>query len=99
MELEYAGVTFDVMYQGGSRGSATEAPYGPSAESGDGYVSDWDELAACHGLKSGDYIPCVSLDDLMNKISERNYDRMIEDCEEARRDDFDPPDDDDECDW
>ena len=99
MELEYAGVTFDVDYHGGSRGGMTEAPYGAEAETTGAHVSDWEELAACHGLKSGDYIPCVSLADLIDKIADRNADRMVDDAEEHMRDDFDPPDESDEPDY
>ena len=95
MELEYAGVTFDVGYRGGSAGGPYEAPYGAETEVEGAKVSDWDELAACHGLKSGDYIPCVSLADLIDKIADRNADKMVDDAEEQMRDDFDPPDDDD----
>lgn len=98
MRLEYSGVEFDCSYHGGSAGGPCEAPYGAEVETTGAHVSDWDELAACHGLKSGDYIPCVSLADLIDKIAERNADRMIEDAEQEMADDFDPPDDDD-SDW
>ncbi len=98
MRLEYVGVEFDCSYSGGSAGGACEAPYGAEDETTGARVSDWDELAACHGLKSGDYIPCVSLADLIDKIADKNADRMVDDAEEQMRDDFDPPDDDD-SDW
>lgn len=97
MEIERAGITFDVTYRGGSRGSWNEPPEGAEIEINDWHVSDWDELAACYGAESGKS-PFASVREIADHIMEREYDGMLSDAEQQAADDFDPPDDFDEPD-
>lgn len=95
--MERAGITFDVTYRGGSRGSWNEPSEGAEIEINDWHVSDWDELAACYGAKAGKVF--ASVQEIAHYIMERNYSEMLDVAEQDARDDFDPPDDDNGEDW
>src|SRR5688572_13796778 len=92
MEIERAGITFDITYRGGSRGSWNAPPEGAEIEITDWHVSDWDELAACYGAEAGKVF--ASVQEIADHIMERDYNEMLDDAEQDARDDFDPPDDD-----
>lgn len=94
MEIERAGITFDVSYRGATRGGAYEPPEGAEIEISDWHVSDWDELAACYGTGSGSR-PFGSVQEIADHIMERDYSEMLNDAEQQIADDFDPPDADD----
>lgn len=93
MKIERAGITFDVTYRGGSRGSWNEPPEGAEIEINDWHVSDWDELAACYGAEAGKVF--ASVQEIADHIMERDYSEMLEDAEQDARDDFEPPEPDD----
>lgn len=95
MKIERAGITFEVTYIGGTRGNRETPPEDPYTEVGSSFVSDWDELAACHGINSGAFLSGVTLDDIIEKVAEREIDSITKEIEQSARDDFDPPDDSD----
>jgi len=96
MEIERAGITFDVSYRGATRGGPYEPPEGAEIEVNDWHVSDWDELAACFGAEAGKVFGSVQ--EIADHIMERDYSDMLDDAEAQIADDFDPPDDFDEPD-
>jgi hypothetical protein len=101
MNIAYAGVTFNVSYRAASRGSWNEPPESAEIEIHDWHVSDWDELAICHGAKGLSPIIRRSLNEIVDAIIDREYDGMLDQAEQEVRDsydfepDFEPPEWDD----
>ena len=89
MQIERAGITFNVQYFGASRGGRYEPPENPSIEVHDWDVSDWDELAACFGTGSGQRV-FSSVDEIAEEIVDKEYSNLLDSAEADARDDFDP---------
>lgn len=92
MEIERAGITFDVQYYGASRGGFYEPPEDASIEVRGWRISDWDELAACFGTGSGQRV-YSSVDEIAEEIADKEYHDLLNSVESEIRDDFEPPDD------
>lgn len=84
MEIERAGITFDVTYRGATRGGFYEPPESAEIEVADWHVSDWEELAACYGAGSGHIFGSVQ--EIADHIMERDYASMLDEAEDYVRD-------------
>ena len=92
MEINRAGIDFDVRYYRGSPGSFHEPPEAADIEIQGWRVSDWDELAEMYGAKGEMPMFRANLPALVDAIAERHYDSMLDDAEDDYRSDFREPD-------
>jgi len=99
MKLNRAGISFDVSYRAGYRGSWNNPPEESELTVLDWSVADWDFLAYCHGIKGEKPIIRGSLNEIVDAIIEHEYDNMLDEVEEDIREDFHLPDDYDSDSW
>jgi hypothetical protein len=92
MEINRAGIDFDVTYRPGSHGSWNEPPEPEEIEVTGWTVRDWDELAEMYGAKGETPMFRANLFALVDAIADRHYDSMVDDAGDEYRSDFKEPD-------
>lgn len=98
MNIERAGITFDIHYSPATRGGRFEQPDPADIEIHDWFISSWDDLADMHGAKGDRPIIRGSVAEMVEAIIDREYSSLVEDAESAYYSDFDVPDDGEEYD-
>ena len=98
-EIEHKGMLVEVSVSGGEPTTRDYPGSPPECEMESVRVSDWDEFEAYWGAKGECPTFAPTLEILLDRLTEKEWDAISESAFETASDDFDPPDDDYDDGW